>query len=240
MRVGLAPSSGEGRILTTATTLPVARPRRRRAPGLPPRRLPPRRRREARPVGPARRRSQARPGALALDDRGVRPARCHAVAHRLHLERRRRLAELVGRGGPRELVGPASTTQSTSRCSVVPVGWWSSCTAPGSSAITTRSVDWTMLSCRSAHVEAFEIERDAEILPHHHRRRGDLDRAAPVGEQLGDARRLVEPELVDDENAARRRRRALEHLDAHRRTSARPAAGRAPTTGARAASRWRR
>src|ERR1039457_4483787 len=49
-----------------------------------------------------------------------------------------------------------------------------------------------------AHVEGLHVQGDAEILAHDHAGGDDLNLAAPVGQQLGDAGGLVEAEVVDD------------------------------------------
>ena len=85
-----------------------------------------------------------------------------------------------------------------------------------------------------------------EILTDDHAVGDDLDRAAPVGEQLGDRRGLVEAELVDDHHPPVRVGPALEHVAHvdHPRVVAAPTTagpGRAPvarttTSGPSAAS----
>ncbi len=107
--------------------------------------------------------------------------------------------------------GTASTTQSTSRLSSSPVGWWSSWSAAGVGADDDAVGRLADPLLGRPHLEALEVERDAEILSHHHRRRDDLDRAAAVAQQLGDARRLVETHLVHDEHPSHRLDRAPRH-----------------------------
>ena len=67
-----------------------------------------------------------------------------------------------------------------------------------------------------AHVEGLHVQGDAEILAHDHAGGDDLHRAAPVGQQLGDAGGLVEAEVVDHHHLPGRLGAALEHVaDVH-------------------------
>ena len=164
---------------------------------------PPRHHSPAPHLGQARRRSQAGARPLAVDDRGVGTTWRDAVTDAEQLERGRFFAELqvemfIGCRWERTdnpvdnplLDGPGRMVQKLHAAF-----------AEACHYAVGRLHD---PSDRRPRVEALEIERDPEILPHDHGGRRDLDSAAPVCQQLGDTRRLMEAELVYDEDASRR------------------------------------
>ncbi len=61
---------------------------------------------------------------------------------------------------------------------------------------------------RGPDAPVLHVEGDAEILTDDHSRRDHLDLRAAVGEQFGHAGRVVEADLIDDEDPAARRSRA--------------------------------
>ena len=65
---------------------------------------------------------------------------------------------------------------------------------------------------RGSHPPVLHVEGDAEVLAHHHAGGDDLDRAAPVGQQLGDARGVMEADLVDHHHVAVRFGGTGEHV----------------------------
>ena len=65
---------------------------------------------------------------------------------------------------------------------------------------------------RGPHPPALHVEGDAEVLADDHAVGDDLDAAATVGQQLGNRRRLVEAQLVDDHHVPERVSRAVDHV----------------------------
>ena len=66
---------------------------------------------------------------------------------------------------------------------------------PSARGRSTAGCPW----CRP-HPPTFHVEGDPQVLAHDHPVRHDLDSAATVGQELGHRLRLLEPELVDDDD----------------------------------------
>ena len=183
--------------------------------------------------------SQGHRHPVALDDRGVGPPRGQAVADPVDRERARPAGRATAR--PRAAGARRRPPSRRPRSWSVPVGWCcrvsTSPPSPSSPAGDAHGHQVDALADAlgvGLHVPGLEVEGDPEILAHHHAVGDDLDRAAPVGQQLGHRGGLVEPELVDDDHPPVGIGPALEHV-AH---VDHPRTGRRPTTGGPAAPRW--